>query len=148
MRFIQLGRKPDRGSSCRVGSNAKREEMLVTLSNPCTWDSIRSGSRRRRNCATYLASKIGIGQDLYDSFSCEMRYFLQSRVLYSKLNRAYLVDSTELSLSECHYRRVSTSFDAHGQSWQPPILHLVRGLQIGPHIGPIEGRPTFQLQRV
>jgi hypothetical protein len=56
MRFNQLGRKPDRSSSCRLGSNAKREEMLVTLSNPSTWDTVGSVSRRRRNCATYVAS--------------------------------------------------------------------------------------------
>jgi hypothetical protein len=59
MRFNQLGRKPDRSSSCRFGSNAKREEMLVTLSNPFTWDTVVSGSRRRRNCATYVASTPG-----------------------------------------------------------------------------------------
>ena len=59
MRFNQLGRKPDSSSSCRFGANATRVEMLVTLSNPCTWDSIGSVLRRRRKCATYVASTPG-----------------------------------------------------------------------------------------
>ena len=61
MRFNQLGRKPDSSSSssCRFGANATRVEMLVTLSNPCTWDSIGSVLRIRRNCATYAASTPG-----------------------------------------------------------------------------------------
>ena len=59
MRFSQLGRKPDSSFSCRFGSNATRVEMLVTLSNPFTWDSIGSVLRRWRKCATYVASTSG-----------------------------------------------------------------------------------------
>jgi hypothetical protein len=36
-----------------------RVEMLVRLSNPCTWDSIGSILRRRRKCATYVVSTPG-----------------------------------------------------------------------------------------